>query len=416
MVRLPEGNIGIYVHVPYCMKKCRYCDFVSFEKAPEDEYFARLADDIRRGASAAAELIRSSGGMVSADGRPFADTVFFGGGTPSLASKEQLGLVLDAVRESFMLCDAGAGCGNGLHGRSFGPEITIEANPETLTEEKARELKALGFSRVSMGVQSLDDRVLRAMGRVHSADRAREAFRTLRAAGFDNINLDLIFGAPGQDLKIWQETLGEVISMRPEHISFYSLQLEEGTPLYKDYTEGRTDLPSWEENRQMYRCAADALKAAGYHHYEISNAALSGYECRHNLKYWNMQPYLGFGTSAHSFINGCRGEVCYPSEGSGQPPGEKARPLLPEKESVRDLKGDFIFTKLRLTDGFDAEEYRQMFGTDYFEDFGRALEELIEDGLLEKADAAASAGSVIRFTKKGLDHTNPVMQKLIEAI
>ena len=386
----PDGTLGIYVHVPYCIRKCRYCDFVSFEKAPEDAYFDKLAGDIK-----------SAGNALDNRSRYYVDSLFFGGGTPSLASPSQLEKVLDALRESFDIRDA---------------EATIEVNPETVTEEKAAGLKRLGFNRMSMGVQSLDDGVLAAMGRVHSADRARQAYRILREAGLENINLDLIFGAPGQDLGIWKDTLREVLDMRPEHISFYSLQLEEGTPLYRDYNAGKADLPSWEENRAMYHYAADALKAAGYHHYEISNAALAGFECRHNLKYWNMQPYLGFGTSAHSFIIGCRGEADY-ARGAAAPESGVFG-LVPETEA--DLKGDFIFTKLRLIDGFDAAEYKDMFGTDFFADYALPLQELADDGMLELADKAAggraSDGAIVRFTQKGLDRTNPVMQKLIETV
>ena len=389
MLHLPEDGLGIYV--PYCIKKCRYCDFVSFEKAPQDEYFDGIAEDIK---SAANKLGYGNNNYV--------DTLFFGGGTPSLASSSQLGKVLDALRDSFEMQD---------------PEMTVEVNPETVTAEKAAELKALGFNRISMGVQSLNDKVLAGMGRVHDADRARLAYRILRDAGFDNINLDLIFGAPGQDLRIWQETLSEVLELRPEHVSFYSLQLEEGTPLYKDYTAGIVDLPSWEENRAMYHAAAEALDAAGYHHYEVSNAALPGLECRHNLKYWNMQPYLGFGVSAHSFINGCRGEADYSfsdkdvcgSRTDRSAAGRRGIFGL-EPESVSDLKGDFIFTKLRLSDGFALSDYSSMFGTDFCSEFAAVLAELIDDGLLELA------GDVLRFTTEGLDNTNPVMGRLIGAL
>ncbi len=385
-----SGPLGIYMHVPYCIKKCRYCDFVSFEKAPEDAYFQCLAEDITRGGRGAAGLLDMPGD------KPSADTVFFGGGTPSLASKEQLETLLNAVRRSFDLLPCS--------GREE-PEITIEVNPETVSSGKAAELKALGFSRVSMGVQSLNDKVLKAMGRVHSAQKAREAHNTLRSAGFDNLNMDLIFGAPGQDLKIWKDTLGEVISMRPEHISFYSLQLEEGTPLYDDYTSGRVGLPSWELNREMYHLAAEALKATGYHHYEISNAALPGFECRHNLKYWSMQQYLGFGTSAHSFIAGRRGEADY---SNGDAFGLK-------EETEEELKGDFIFTALRLTEGMDAGEWKRLFGSDIFEELGDALEEQIGKGLLAVEESSGHSGKMIRFTPEGLDRTNPVMEALIGA-
>ena len=380
MADLSEGNIGIYVHVPYCIRKCRYCDFVSFEKNPEDRYFDSLAEDIK-----------NAGNALDNKTEYYVDSVFFGGGTPSLASPSQLKKVIDALRESFRIRDA---------------EMTIEVNPETVSAEKAGQLKALGFNRISMGVQSLDDRVLAAMGRIHSADRARQAFRTLRDAGFNNINLDLIFGAPGQDLKIWQDTIAEVLEMRPELVSFYSLQLEEGTPLYRDYTAGRVDLPSWEENRAMYHSAADAVKAAGYHHYEVSNAALPGFECRHNLKYWNMQPYLGFGTSAHSFINGCRGEADYTAAEAGGQAGL----LGLKRETDAELKGDFVFTKLRLTDGFELSDYSAIFGTGFADDFSAVLTQIIDEGYLEFTDGR------LRFTGKGLDNTNNVMRRFLEIL
>ena len=380
MNRSSEDSLGIYVHVPYCIRKCRYCDFVSFEKAPEDCYFSGLAEDIR-----------SAGNTLGNGSCYYVDSLFFGGGTPSLASADQLGKVLSALRSSFDIHDA---------------ENTIEVNPETVTPEKATAIKTLGFNRISMGVQSLNDKVLAAMGRVHDAEKARQAFGILRDAGFENINLDLIFGAPEQDLDIWQETLEGVLDMRPEHVSFYSLQLEEGTPLYKDYTSGKADLPSWEENRRMYRMAAGMLKDAGYHHYEVSNAALQGFECRHNLKYWNMQPYLGFGTSAHSFINGCRGEADY-SAGTQGPAGGV---FGLEKETEKDLKGDFVFTKLRLTDGFDPSEYNSLFGTGFPGDFTDVLPDLMEEGYMEEY------GGRLRLTAKGLDSTNIVMRRLIESI
>ena len=403
---MERDKLGIYIHVPYCLKKCRYCDFVSFEKAPHDEYFDMLAAQIREWAerihngeiAAWTDKLRKDAGLPGYEklpachdrfrlhSEPIVDSIFFGGGTPSLASEKQLEAVLDALRAGFDIAE--------------NAEISIEANPETITEEKTVELKRLGFNRVSIGVQSLYDEVLDAMGRVHSADKAREAFHIIRDEGFDNINLDLIFGAPEQDLEIWHHTLDEILAMRPEHLSFYSLQLEEGTPLYKDYTSGEIDLPSWEENREMYHSAVELMKNKGYHHYEVSNAAKPGYECRHNLKYWNMQPYLGFGISAHSFINGCRGEIGFPEQSE-----VFGCSLQPETEE--DLKGDFIFTKLRLIDGFDPAEYRELFGTRFEDDFEPVLSELSGSGLLSVTE------NKIMLTNTGLDQTNPIMERLI---
>ncbi len=411
---------GIYVHVPYCIRKCRYCDFVSFERAPQDEYFEKLAVDIRRAGAWFAEngfTGRQPENKESMSGAKLpVDTVFFGGGTPSLASRAQLKKVLDAIRESFDI--------------AADPEITIEVNPETITAEKAAELKSLGFDRISMGVQSLDDNVLAAMGRIHSADRARQAFKALREAGFDNINLDLIFGAPmrqacnngnpqdggksgdagykdvAQSFESWQRTLDEVIAMAPEHISFYSLQLEEGTPLFEAYRSGRVELPSWEDNRRMYHYAVEMLREKGYHHYEVSNAARPGFECRHNLKYWTMQPYLGFGTSAHSFTGLCRGEADW-SRGV-----EVCSIFGLEPETLADLKGDFIFTQLRLTDGLDATLYKAVFSSEFSEDFGVGgkLQKLIKEGLLQATEKG------FKLTPKGLDNTNPVMEELLAAL
>ena len=385
-----RDKLGIYIHVPYCLKKCAYCDFVSFARPPQDDYFSALADQIRSVSAAVRSgdpeilLQKRAKDRLSEIPEAFrlhtasvVDSIFFGGGTPSLASEKQLGLILDALREGFEIAEDA--------------EISIEANPETVTREKAGELKRLGFDRVSIGVQSLYDEVLDAMGRVHSADKAREAFHIIRDAGFDNVNLDLIFGAPCQDLEIWHHTLDEILAMRPEHLSFYSLQLEEKTPLYDAYISGETDLPPWEENREMYHSAAAMMKEKGYHHYEVSNAALPGYECRHNLKYWNMEPYLGFGTSAHSFINGCRGEL------------DDLQP-----ETAADLKGDFVFTRLRLIDGFDPIEYQQLFGNSFADDFGSAVSELADSGLLSVTE------NNIMLTQAGLDRTNPVMERLLD--
>ncbi len=392
---LSNNTIGVYIHVPYCIRKCRYCDFVSFERPPEEGYFAELAEDIKAAENASVNGIEH-----------YVDTLFFGGGTPSLASRAQLETVLGSVRGSFEMAD--------------GAEVSIEVNPETVTKQKAADLKELGFTRVSMGVQSFDDAVLKAIGRIHSAERARQAFKILRGAGFDNINLDLMFGlprqsadgAPGvQDLGIWQETLDEAIDLGPEHISFYSLQLEEDTPLWAAYRNGAVRLPSWEENRAMYHHAVAKLREKGYNHYEVSNAAKPGFECRHNLRYWSMQPYLGFGISAHSFMPVFSEDGRFAGGYRGEADWSKADPFDGlQKESLTDLKGDFIFTQLRLIRGLDTGFYRQLFGTDLAEEFADPLEKLASEGFITVSD-----GRVV-LTPYGLDNTNPVMQELLYAL
>ena len=351
-----NNPLGIYIHVPFCLKKCNYCDFFSHAVKDESEvenYFASLCDEIRN----------------SEHRGRFCDTVFFGGGTPSLPDPVYIENVLAALRDGFIISDDA--------------EISIEANPETFSKEKLFYYKKLGINRISIGIQSLNDDVLKRMGRVHNADRAREAIRLVKELGL-NYNCDLIFGAPGQTIDIFKRDFDEILSFEPNHVSFYSLQIEECTPFYIDYRFGNLQIPSWEENRSMYHYAVNALKSRGYHHYEVSNAAKPGFECRHNLKYWTMQEYVGFGKSAHSFIGGHRTDDQYP-----------------------DLKTDFIFTELRLIDGFDKNDYLKMFGSNFEDDFKISYNKLINEGLLKVN------GSTIAFTEKGLDQTNLVLEQLI---
>lgn len=358
-------KLGIYVHSPYCLKKCKYCDFVSYAENPKMEYYEELCREIeKRGAECSKDYV--------------VDSIFFGGGTPSLATKEMLSKVLDAIKKNFEVEE--------------GAEISIEANPETLSREKLDEILALGFNRISVGVQSLDDEVLRTIGRVHSADKAREALGILLNYEGLNFNVDLMLGLPGQTVESFMAGLKEVLTYKPKHISFYSLQLEEGTQLYEEYRNGKVDLPSWEDNRRMYHGCLEELKQRGYHHYEVSNAAIPGYECRHNLKYWNMEPYLGFGLSAHSFLDNNR-IVYYVNKVTHQ--------------SEADLKGDFIFTQLRLIDGLDLDKYKEMFATDFLTEHKQVLENLFADDMLKLK------GNKLMFTEKGLDNTNPVMEKLL---
>ncbi len=381
--------LGIYVHIPYCLKKCLYCDFVSFPKDSElsvdpDSYCYRVCDEIED----TPEDIKE---------KYTVDSVFFGGGTPSCIGTDQIGRILLATKKNFKL--------------SEDAEISIEANPETVTLKKAENLKALGFNRVSMGVQSLDDKVLEALGRVHSAAKAIEAYGYLRQAGFENINVDLMLGVPGQSLKSWKESLEKVIALSPEHASFYSLQIEEGTPFYEGYKEGSLEVPSWEENRAMYDMALDKFKRAGYVHYEVSNAAKPGFSCRHNLKYWTMKPYLGFGTSAHSFMDGKR--FYNTDELEYQRVYEESE--SPEDE-VLDRMGDFVFTELRLINGIDLWQFKEVFGRDFEEVFGEALsDEELKPYLKVQRDEKGKL-TALSLSRRGLDNTNMVMQRFLEAL
>ena len=384
--------LGLYLHIPFCVRKCNYCDFVSFPGQGTDiidAYIGRLCEDI---AAAGAKY----------GSRYHVDTIFVGGGTPTLLTPAQLEKVLQAVNKHFLCgCEFAEKCGSGL-GKCDGMEVTLESNPGTFDEERLRAYLPLGVNRLSIGVQSLDDGILKRLGRIHDSETALRAMRTAKSLRM-NFNVDLMLGIPGQTLVVWEDTLKRVIAEGPAHISFYSLQLEMGTPFYRDFKEGRMDLPSWEENRQMYHRALEILKDAGYAHYEISNAAVPGYECKHNLKYWTMQDYLGLGMAAHSFLDGSR---CFTTSDLNS---YLAGPAEPEWEASDEhgRKTDFVFTELRLIEGFRRETYRNMFGRGFEEDFGPAYEKLVRDGLLEEADG------FIRLTPAGLDKTNPVMEALL---
>ncbi len=380
--------LGIYVHIPYCLKKCSYCDFVSFPKERKlslspDDYAYRVCreiedtpEDIRKGYTV--------------------DSIYFGGGTPTCIGTDMIGRILLAIKKNFEVPEDA--------------EISIEANPETITEKKAENLKALGFNRISMGVQSLDDKVLEKLGRVHDAAKALEAYGILRKSGFENINLDLMLGVPEQTKDIWKDSLDKVVALGPEHISFYSLQIEDETPFYESYRKGDLEIPAWEENREMYSYALEALKRAGYIHYEISNASKPGFECRHNLKYWTMEDYLGFGTSAHSFMKGKR---FYNTDDL-----EYVRRYeeTDEEDEIKDRIGDFVFTQLRLISGIDLEKFRVLFGRDFEDVFGELLKDpdLLPYLDIQRDNDGKLAG--LALSRLGLDNTNKVMERFIRAI
>lgn len=366
-----RSSLGIYVHIPFCLKKCNYCDFVSFPIANYekciDEYIDRVCNEVEK----TSQVYRN---------KYLVDTIYFGGGTPSALASDFVGRILLCIKKNYDIrSDA---------------EISIELNPETVTENKAGALKGLGFNRVSMGVQSLNDDVLMTLGRVHNSAKAQESYKILRNAGFENINLDMMLGVPGQNFEVFASDFEKILSMEPEHISFYGLQIEEGTPFYRDYKNGNIDIPSWEENRKMYHYAVGVLKERGYHHYEVSNASKPGFECRHNLKYWTMMDYLGFGTAAHSYIEGQR---FYNTDGLDY---HREYESVSDGEMDAEREADRIFTGLRLIDGTD-------FGEVFCGKYENVIKEMIGDGYIKKI------GSTLSFTEKGLDSTNIVIGRFL---
>ena len=325
--------LGVYVHVPFCRQKCVYCDFYSLprRKADMDAYVSALHSQLAETDFTGYE----------------ADTVYFGGGTPSFLGPRRLTALLEAVAAACPIAP--------------GAEITFEANPDSAQDPPALSaLRRAGFNRVSLGMQSADDGELRSIGRVHTAAQVRSSVEAVRKAGFDNLSLDLIYGLPGQDLPRWRENLAAAVELRPEHLSCYGLKAEPGTPLYAR----RDTLPKDEAQADMYLEAVEVLDAKGYRQYEISNFAKPGRESRHNLKYWTLGEYAGFGPGAHSDFRGRRYAWARDLEAflRGGPPRSEDQVITP-----RDREAEALMLSLRLTRGLDMAAWGKRFDPSFLE-------------------------------------------------
>jgi oxygen-independent coproporphyrinogen III oxidase len=371
-------SAGIYLHIPFCKSRCSYCDFATDIYRSDgvvERYVAALCGEI-----AAFKLPEDAG---------HADTIYFGGGTPSLLKPEQLNKILDAVHDQFNI-EAGA-------------EVTMEMNPATVTSDTLREYKSLGVNRASFGVQTFEDRALKLLARGHDANDARQTFRLLRDAGFDNVSFDLIAGLPGQTIVQWEQNLDEAIMLSPEHLSLYLLEIHEGTPLAVQVESGRQPMPDEELSAEMYEMMVDKLAAAGYEQYEISNFARPGYESRHNSKYWTLDPVYSFGVSAHSF----NGESRYRNERDTARYVELIESGLDavvEFTSLdeKQLSGEFAFLSLRLTEGIDLEYFRSRFGFELEAEFSDELARVADAGLIDLDDKR------LKLTRKGMLYSNEV--------
>lgn len=363
---------GLYIHIPFCVKKCKYCDFVSFDTCPEykDKYVSALIRQIE-------------------ENRGYkCDTIFIGGGTPTALSAGQLEKVLCAVRNNFDI--------------DHDAEFSTEANPGTVTKEKLAVMKKYGINRVSLGVQSFNDAELAGIGRIHTARQAEETVRLLRESGFDNINLDLMTALPDQSAASLKNTLKRAVSLDPEHLSCYSLILEEGTPLYKAYVNGEFETAGDDEDREMYRYTCGFLQNAGYNQYEISNFAKPGYECRHNICYWTCGEYLGLGLAAHSYINGVR--FYNTSDLNRYEAGnfvESDRLELSQDDKI----AEFMMLGLRMTRGVDENEFMRRFGIKIDEKF--AFDKFISGGFMMHENGRYF------FTPKGIDVSNSILCEFV---
>lgn len=346
-------TIALYLHMPFCARKCAYCDFASYPGRERDmaRYFLALQREME-------EQCARFGSMR-------AKTIFIGGGTPSLMSGAQVGALMRMVRAHFEVAE--------------GAEITMEANPGTLSEEKLLACRTAGINRLSMGAQAAQSGLLKALGRIHQWADVAQSVRMARASGFENINIDLMYALPGQSLDDWAETLERAMALHPEHLSCYSLIVEDGTPLKERLERGEISLPDEETTLEFQTMVEQALPRAGYERYEISNYAKKGCECRHNLAYWLREDYLGLGCAAHSLMNGLRfGNT---ADLDGYIAGEYGR----EEQALAllDERVEAVMLGLRLTRGLSLADYRARYGRDLLKEAPSAFEKLRGLGLMK---------------------------------
>ena len=374
---MATDSLGLYVHIPYCKRKCNYCDFCSLplgDGAVPDSYIARLIDEIRSYSGAEKRALT---------------TIYFGGGTPSLLAPDKMRLIVSAIKESFAIAD--------------NAEITFEANPGTLSEEKALEYRRLGFNRVSMGLQSIHDNEMKKLGRIHDYDDFLKSYNLLRKAGFDNINVDLMYGIPDQTKESFTRTLENILALSPEHISCYGLIIEEGTPFYK--MADTLNVPELDDECDMYELAARMLADYGYSHYEISNYARDGFESRHNLIYWNSDDYIGVGAAAHSCLDGIRRsnteDVSEYISSRGISPNDERSPDKDEQAYT------YAMLKLRLKAGFSLSEYSARFGRSFLDGRESAIKNMERNGLLKLENDR------IFLTEKGFYVSNGILVEIL---
>ena len=369
--------IGLYLHIPFCLGKCNYCDFSSFaglSQQSRKRYIARLISEIR---------------SYKRDEKIKTDSIFFGGGTPSLLEEGEFSKITEAIRDSFEICDD--------------VEFTIEANPKTLTYEKLSSYIECGVNRVSLGVQSIHENELKFLGRIHNFDDAIESVRLFDKLGVDNFNLDLMYGIPEQTPASFKDTLRAAIDIGAAHISAFGLIVEEGTDFYR--RKSRLPLPSEDEECDMYSLACEMLSGAGFSHYEISNYARAGYECRHNLKYWQDCEYIGVGLSAHSYFGNIRyANTALLSEYLKE---KFIKYRTEEKIDCESRAYEYAMLRLRLKDGFSLSEYQEQFGKSFLLGREKKLDGFLHAGLLSCSEDR------IAFTEKGFYLSNTLLSELL---
>ena len=372
-------ELGIYVHIPFCKRKCAYCDFISFSGKARliEKYVEALKREINKC------KIGKEDYMVK--------TIYFGGGTPSFIESKYIVEILEAIKEKFNI--------------SKNAEITIEINPGTVTEEKLKDYYEVGINRISFGLQSTNSQLLKLVGRIHSYSSFLEGYNLARKTGFKNINVDLMIGLPIQTLKDVQKDLSRIIELNPEHVSVYSLIVEEGTRIEEKIKNKELYLPSEKLERKMYWEVKKKLEEAGYIHYEISNFAKAGYESKHNLSCWNQEEYLGFGLAAHSYFNNVRYSNTDDFEEYFDWP-ENSK-IIHERQTDEDKQKEFMLLGLRKIEGVAISDFKNKFIENPIYLYRETLNKLVTQGLIE-VDIDS-----IKLTNRGIDLANLVWEEFV---
>lgn len=374
-------SIGLYVHIPFCEQKCFYCDFASYQGKGHliKEYLEALSIEVRK----------KTKGLLF-------DTIFIGGGTPSYLSKEELEILGGILGEVEKTEDV---------------EFTMECNPGNITREKAEVIKKMGVNRLSIGLQSSNDSILLDIGRIHTFREFKENYVMLRELGFDNINVDLIYGLPHENINILQKTLSDVALLSPDHISCYSLIIEEFTPFYYKSLKNELFLPDEETERRMNEIILKTMRENGYERYEISNYAKNGMYCRHNIRYWSGEDYIGVGTSSHEYFNGERQENIKTVEGYIRKMNEIGNASVrTHQNTVEEDVEEYVFMGMRMMRGLDKRKFEERFYATLESYFEASIKKHVESGLLIDEEEN------LRFSEKGIEFSNYVLSDFLLSV
>lgn len=373
-------EIGIYIHIPFCIKKCEYCDFVSYcnKEKYVSQYINALKKEIKNNINKEYKIT----------------TIYIGGGTPSSIEENYIADIIETIKLNM----------NDENLKEFkNVEVTIEVNPGTVTEKKLETYKKIGINRLSIGLQETHDELLKSIGRIHTYEEFLKTYNLARKIGFNNINVDLMIALPNQTIQDIKENLEKIIKLNPEHISVYSLILEEGTPFYNKYNENKIRLPDEELERNMYWYVKNTLENNGYIHYEISNFSKKGFESKHNMNCWNQEEYLGFGVAAHSYNN----KIRYSNTNSIEEYIKGSNKIIHEKQTLEDMQKEYMLLGLRKIEGINIQKFKNKFAQNPIFIFKEQLSKLVDEELI------IVDGNEIKLTNKGLDLANIVWEEFV---